>query len=269
MAKSTGNSSTFTMISVAVLNVDPEAQRKLAPAWVKARVPEFDVDKLGYIVVNKRASGKFYVVDGQHRVELMRAVGWGDQKIHAELFDGLSQREEAALFRSRNDRRAIRKFDNFRIAVTAGDPVSCAIDRIVSDAGLAISDQSRNGTVCAVDSLERIYSGGGVASAKEGARALARTLNTISLAWGDQASSFNGAVMLAIGLVFIRYNGHIDEKELAKKLAPIPGGAPGLLGRGRSQKELSGRSVHHCIASIVVDTYNKGRRAGKVESWKD
>lgn len=268
MVKSSSNSSTFTMINVSLLNIDPEAQRKLAPGWVKAHIPIFDVDQLGYVVVNKRANGKFYVVDGQHRVELIRAVGWGDQKIHAELFEGLTQEEEARLFGARNDRRAVRKFDKFRISVTAGDPNATAIERIVREAGLKISDQSTDGQVCAVDALERIYAGGGIASAKEGPKALARTLRTISAAWGKQAASFNGAVMLAIGLVFIRYNGQVDEMDLAKKLAPIPGGAPGLLGKGRSQKELGGRSVHHCIASIVVNLYNKGRRTGKVEGWE-
>ena len=34
----------------------------------------------------------------------MRAVGWGDQRIHAEVFDGLNQAEEAELFNARNDR---------------------------------------------------------------------------------------------------------------------------------------------------------------------
>lgn len=267
MSKAVSNSSSFGMVNVSVLNVDPEAQRKLMPGWVKAHVPAFDVDKLGYIVVNKRSNGKLYTVDGQHRVELMRAVGWGDQKIHAEIFDGLDQAKEAAIFEARNDRRAVRKFDKFRISVTAGNPVSCAIERIVKEHGLVISDQSDDGHVCAVDALERIFAGAGIASAKEGPKALARTLKTLILAWGNQASNFNGAVMLPLGLVFLRYNGQIDEKDLAKKLGPLPGGAPGLIGRGRSMKELRGRSVAHCIASIIIDAYNKGRRVGKVESW--
>ena len=128
--------STFRMVALADLNIDPEAQRPLSPAWVKTRVPIFNADQLGHIVVNKRANGKFYIVDGQHRVELMRAVGWGDQQIHAEVFEGLTQAQEAALFNARNDRKAVRRFDKFRISITAGDSDAIEINKIALEHGL-------------------------------------------------------------------------------------------------------------------------------------
>ena len=267
-APTTAHASSFKMIPISSLNIDPEAQRKFSPAWVKARVPEFDVDHLGYIVINKRSNGKLYIVDGQHRVELMRAIGWGDQSIHAEVFEGLSQAEEAAEFNARNDRKTVRTFDKFRIAITAGDPVSCDIDKIVKAHGLVLSDQLRDGHVVAVDALKRVYQGAGIASQKEGPTALGNALKVLIQAWGNQASSVNGVVIQALGMVQLRYNGTIDQKEMIKKLAPFPGGAPGLLGKGRSMQEVRGRPVHHCIASIIVDIYNKGRRTGKLDEWE-
>ena len=265
--KKVSHSSIFGMVSVQELNVDPEAQRKLSMTWVKARIPVFDVDALGYIVVNKRSGGKTYVVDGQHRVELMRSVGWGDQKIHAEIFEGLSQAQEAELFNERNDRKAVRRFDKFRIAVTAGDPTASAINKIVREHGMVISDSLKDGHIVAVDALERVYMGAGIASPKEGARALADALKIALRAWGNQPSSVNGRVIQALGMVELRYNGKIDQKALADKLAPFPGGAPSLIGKGRSMQELRSRPLHHCIASIIVDIYNKGRRAGKLDVW--
>lgn len=262
------HASKFGSVLVSDLNIDPEAQRKLSSAWVKAHVDEFDVDQLGYIVVNRREDDKMYVVDGQHRVELMRAVGWGDQLIHAEMFSGLSQREEAELFNARNDRRAVRKFDHFRIAATAGDEMACEIYAIVQSVGLSISDQQTDGSVAAVDKLEKIYNGAGITSVREGKNALSRTLAVIKSAWGNSSAGFNGALLHGIGLVQLRYNGAIDQKALATKLAPIKGGAPGLLGNARALREMSGRPVHHCVASIVVDVYNKGRRTGKLDDWE-
>jgi hypothetical protein len=267
-SKTTRHASKFGAVLVSDLHIDPAAQRKLSMPWVKAHIDEFDVDQLGYIVVNRRADGRLYVVDGQHRTELMRAVGWGDQRIHAELFDGLTQQEEAELFNARNDRRAVRKFDHFRISVTAGDARATDIMNIVSSVGLVITDQQTDGGVNAVDKLEKIYDGGGITSAREGRSALARTLTTIKQAWGTSAANFNGALLHGIGLVQLRYNGAIDQKALATKLAPVKGGAPGLLGSARALRELSGRPVHHCVASIVVDIYNKGRRVGKLEDWE-
>jgi hypothetical protein len=198
----------------------------------------------------------------------MRAVGWGDQLIHAELFERLTQQEEAELFNARNDRRAVRKFDHFRISVTAGDERATAISHIVASAGLAISDQHTDGSVNAVDKLEKIYDGGGIASPHEGRSALARTLATIKNAWGTSTAGFNGALLHGLGLVQLRYNGAIDQKALAAKLGPIKGGAPGLLGNARALREMTGRPVHHCVASIIVDIYNKGRRAEKLDAWE-
>lgn len=260
--------SSFRMVTISELNVDPEAQRPVSPTWVKARVPIFDVDQLGYIVVNKRAGGKCYVVDGQHRVELMRAVGWGDQQIHAEVFEGLTQSQEAALFNARNDRKAVRKFDKFRVSITAGDQIAIEIDKIVREHGLVISDQLIDGHICAVDALERVHRGAGIASAKEGPAALRKALGVLVQAWGKQASSVNGKVVMGLGMLFLRYNGAVNERDLAKKLAPFPGGAPGLLGKGKSMQDLRGRPLHHCIASLIVDTYNRGRRVGKLDSWE-
>jgi hypothetical protein len=71
-----------------------------------------------------------------------------------------------------------------------------------------------------------------------------------------------------LGMVQLRYNGAIDQKAMATKLAPVKGGAPGLLGNARALHEMSGRPVHHCVASIIVDIYNKGRRTDKLEEWE-
>lgn len=266
--KTTKHASKFGMALVSELNINPSAQRKLSRQWVNAHIDTFDVDQLGYIVVNQRDDGRQYVVDGQHRVELMRAVGWGDQKIHAEFFFGLSQPEEATLFNARNDRRAVRRFDSFRISVTAGDARACDITRIVQQQGLLVTDGQQDGGITAVDKLEKIYDGAGIASPREGSAALSRTLGLIKTAWGTNPAGFNGALLHGIGMVQIRYNGAIDQKSLATKLAPVKGGAPGLLGNARALHEMSGRPVNHCVASIVVDLYNKGRRTGKLDDWE-
>lgn len=268
-SKTARHASKFGTVLVSELHVDSSAQRKLSTQWVRDHVDGFDVDQLGYIVVNRRSSdGKWYIVDGQHRVELMRAVGWGDQRIHAELFEGLSQRDEAELFNARNDRRAVRKYDTFRISVTAGEQQACDIASVVASAGLIISDQQTTGSITAVDKLEKIYQGAGIASAREGRGALLRTLTTIHQAWGSSPAGFNGALVHGIGLVQLRYSGEIDQKALATKLGPIKGGAPGLLGNARALREMSGRPVPHCVAAIVVDIYNKGRRTGKLDEWE-
>lgn len=194
------------------------------------------------------------------------AVGWGDQQVQCEAFEGLTIGQEAELFLARNDRIAVRTFDKFRVAVTAGDEGACDIDRIVRAQGLAISDQEKDGHICAVSALERVYNGGGI-SAKEGPAALARALKTVQRAWGRQPSTFNGKILEGLGMVQLRYNGKLEQDTLADKLAPFPGGAPGVLGRAKALQDMRGRSITNCVAAVIVDVYNRGRRNGKIEEW--
>lgn len=267
MKKPVSHSSSFKTVLVSDLVIDPEAQRKLSPIWVKEHVPVFDVDQLGYIVINIRADGHKYVVDGMHRVALMRAVNWGDQNIHAEVFEGMTQAEEAKLFNARNDRRAVRLYDKFRIGVVAGNRRETSIQRIVNHAGLQISDQSRDGHITAVAALETIYSGANMKSELEGAAALTRTLRTLVKAWDNSAAAFTSKVLLGVGMVQLRYNGLLDQDALSSKLSTFKGGASGLLGSAKYLADASGKPLHSCLASVVVDHYNKGRRTGKIDEW--
>jgi hypothetical protein len=260
-------SSSLRWVPIHDITIDPEAQRQLSMQWVRGHVPEFDPEQLGIIVVNRRANGRVYCIDGQHRVALLREVGWGDQQIQCESYEGLTQAEEAELFLARNDRKSARVFDKFRIAITAKQELECDIDRIVRAQGLLISDQEGEGHVTAVTALTRIYQGGGIASEKEGPAALARTLKTIINAWGRSYAGFRGEIIKGIGLVQIRNNGSLDQAALAGKLAPYPGGPTGVFGAACSLKNIRSKSVSDCVAAIVVDAYNKGRRTGKLEDW--
>lgn len=265
--KNVPRSSTLRWVPLSEIQVDLNAQRQLRPAWVAAHEAEFDPEQIGLIVVNLRKNGKWYVIDGQHRVELLRAVGWGDQQIQCEAFEGLTQAEEAVLFLARNDRLAVRTFDKFKVAMTAGDDVANDIDRIVSSAGLVISDQEKDGHIVAVRALQKVYNGAGIASGKEGPAALARTLKVLKNAWGRQISTFNGTIIEGLGLVQLRYNGKLEQETLVEKLAPFSGGAPGVLGRARALRDMRGKSMSYCVAAVIVDIYNKGRKAGKVDEW--
>jgi len=262
------HASSVQWLPIEDLRIDPEAQRDLRPSWVKQHVQRFDADQLGYIVANIRKDGHPYVIDGQHRVELLRAVGWGDQKVSCEVFTGLTQKDEAGLFLSRNDRLAVRTYDKFRVRITAGEPVACEINRLVIAAGLSLA-QATNGSghISAVTALERIYRGGGIAGAKDGGPVLARTLRTIEQAWGRESSNFEGQVIEGLGLALTRYGSKVDQSGIVSKLSKIGGGAAGLIGKARGMRDLRGGTVAYCIAGLIVERYNRGRRAGKLDGW--
>lgn len=260
-------SSSLRWLWVDELHVDSNAQRPLRPGWVKGHVSEFDPEQIGYIVVNERKDGKWYVIDGQHRVALIQAV-WPNerQQVQCEAFIGLTVAQEAELFLARNDRINVRAYDKFRVAITAGEGVESDIYRIVLAQGLAISDQEREGTITAVKAIQHVHRGDGIAP-KDGPAALARTLKTVQRAWGRGPSSFNGHILRGIGLVQLRYNGKLDQEALAEKLGPTRGGAPGILGTAKQVQDMRSQPLHKCVAAVVVDIYNRGRRNGKIQDW--
>lgn len=254
-----------TYLPLSCLEMDPATQRTLNKGWVKAHVADFDPDLFGEIVVSLRG-GHHLTVDGQHRVEILRAMGWsGDQKVPSLLYEGLTLSEEAALFLGLGDRKGIRTFDKFRIAIVAGESVACDIDRIVRAQGFSLGDQKKDGSIAAVDALRRVYNGGGITQASP--LVLAKTLKLLKASWGMDASAFEGPMILGAGLMLLRYTVRVDESALAAKLAKAKGGPSGLIGRAKNVMETKRRSLGQCVAAAIVDAYNAGRRSGKLDDW--
>lgn len=260
-------SSSYGWLRIAEMKVDPRAQRLLRRVWVKRHVSQFDANQIGTIVISRRRDGSLWIIDGQHRVELLRSVGWGDQSVYCEIFDGLTVQEEAALFLKRNDKISVRTFDKFQVSLTEQDETACAIAKIVTGVGLSIAEGSRDGSVSAVSALLHLYGGAGVGSEQDGAAALKKTLQTINAAWGNPAANFQGQVIEGIGLVHLRYGSKVDQGALVSTLSKIGGGAVGLLGQAKGLRETHGGSLPYAVGAAIALRYNRGRRAGKLDSW--
>ncbi len=252
---------------VSSLGVDPVVQRNLNMTWVRSKVPLFDPELLGLVVVNHRKDGTYKVIDGQHRVALIREVGWDDQQILCEVFERLTLVEEAKEFLGRNARISVRTFDKFRIRIAAAETGPCDIERIIRGLGLKLDEQKRDGAINAVAALERIYNGAGMVAKTTSPQALSKTLKTLRDSWGATASSFDGELIDGLGRVFLSFNGKIDEPALVTKLSKGKGGGAGIIGRAKSLRDLKGGTVAKCVGGVIVEMYNAGRRTGKLEGW--
>lgn len=257
----------FAWLPVAEMKVHPPAQRLLRRAWIRRHVAAFDANQLGVICVSRRADGSLWLIDGQHRVELIRAVGWGDQALYCEIFEGLTVQQEAAMFLVRNDRISVRAFDKFTAGVTAGEDSCPAINKLVSDLGLCIAEGNRDGSISAVRALQSIYSGAGVASGRDGTVALRSTLETIVAAWGKSSTNFKAEVIGGLGLIYLRYGQKIDRDALVLRLGKIAGGAAKLIQQGRSAREFHGGSIAYAVGAVIVQGYNRGRSTRKLDGW--
>lgn len=245
-------------IALGLIRVNPRAQREFRKSHAEEYASDFDFEGFGFPVLNKR-DGHYYAVDGQHRIAALRMLGFGpEQQIQCEVYDGLTEEQEAELFLKRSNQRAIRLIDKFRIAVLAGRPDECEVDRTVRSVGLTVSQNSDG--IQAVTALMRIYRLGG-------SQVLARTLSVLRDAYGGHPAALRGQIIEGAGFVAQRYNGQLPDSRFVERLATVPGGALGLLAKAETIRRAVGRPKTHCVAAAIVDLVNAGRGGKKLPPW--
>lgn len=244
-------------VPISQMKVNPLAQRDLNPHRVDKLAADFDLDQIGAPTVSWR-DGHYYIIDGQHRVEALRVMGWGDQQIQCWTYEGLTSEDEAEMFLRLNDTLSVDAMAKFRNGVHAGRLEESDIDRIVRAQGLVVSRDKIPGSIAAVGTLRRVYTRGG-------GHTLGRSLRIIRDAYGD--AGLDATVIDGIGLLCQRYNGQLDDSVAVKKLGDAHGGVNGLLGKAETLRLRTGNQKAHCVAAAAVSILNSGRGGQKLPDW--
>lgn len=259
-------------IALSDLYSDEAYQRPIDETRVVRMRDAFDPDALGLPFVAEMkevgGSGRFAVIDGQHRVELARLMYGDAQIIECEVIRGITRGRAAELFRLRNRATKPRALDVFLAGVTAGDPECVAIDRVVRAAGLRVARGGADRTIEAVVALQRVYRGDRAVGAGADPVALKRTLTVCNAAWGPNADAFLGDVVHGIGMVVVRHAELLNDDELSRKLRGYSGGPVRLLGDAKGLRVVVGGSVAHAVAAVVTRLYNRGRRRHGLPAWR-
>jgi hypothetical protein len=233
------------------------AQRDLKDSRVDYLVAHFDAEQIGAPVVNERG-GKFYVIDGQHRIAALREVFGDDHQVQCWTYAGLSEEEEAEKFLQINDVLAVNAMDKYLIGVEANRDIETDIDRIVRACGMVVTKQSVEGGIGAVGTLRRVYVRGG-------AFVLGRTLRMIDGAFGT--AGLEASVIDGIGLLCGRYNGELQDEFAVTKLRNMRGGVNGLLGKAAVIKDRTRQPFNQCVAAAAVEVLNSGKGGKKLPTW--
>ena len=245
-------------VSLADMEVAPAAQRKFFPKHAQEMADDFDLEGMGYPVLNYR-DGTWWIVDGQHRVAALRLLGFVDEVIECECFFNLSEQEEADLFLRRAKNKPIHTGDKFRIGVNAGREDEVAINKIATDLGLKVGIGSGN-NIQATGALGKVYREGGPT-------VLGRTLVIILEAYGDRA--FTATLIGGIGALIRRYGTNVDSGRLITALKKSSGGPEGIDQKANQLKRSMGGSKVNAAAGALVEAYNKTRGKRLPDWWKD
>jgi hypothetical protein len=136
------------------------------------------------LYVARRADGKLYVVDGQHR--------WAAAKLRGDIWQlpcvvrsFSSTEEEAAAFVALNQERTpLTALQIFRASVASGDPEACGILAAIEEAGLSLATTSNN-QLCA-KGASATSAGCGTCWRVHGKATLVEALGVLGRAYPDQ-----------------------------------------------------------------------------------
>lgn len=247
---SAGGGPVFVMVRIGDLRVDHSYQRPL-DGREKKMAKSFSRHRVGTLCVSRREDGSLWLVDGQHRAATMRSLGLEDERVMAEVYDGLSIADEAALFDERNDgAKRVSALDRYKARLVARDPVALQIQSILAGNGLSVSAaRSRHSVNCiaAIEQVHLKYNNLGRVTA-------------ILRDWGTHAERFDGQVLKWVAK-FLAKHPEVDDVRLSRKLldsfSPLE-----LRAEVKMLARTTGRASRQTIAvDRIRAAYNKGLRA--------
>lgn len=243
------------------LQIHPSVQRAVQTGWLKVLTNKLDLDAIGTIAaVQYPIAGKTgpWVIDGQHRIKAILANGCGEWEVDVHIYlDVKSDQRAAELFKELNTRRVVAPLDMYRQEVTAGDDTAVGVDDIVRKFGLVVGNQSIDGMLACPVSLKKAYN-------RDEGKSLVRGLSWLTGAFGKRAAGLEGKLVEGITLVASRNNGNVDDAAMVKKLAKYDGGASSLIGDAKGRMRIQHISLSKAIAAHIIDLYNSGRRAERL-----
>ncbi|MGN9791369.1 DUF6551 family protein [Streptomyces sp. OZ13] len=211
----------YEAIAVGEMKVDAtmDAQRQFQPKWANKLQKIWDREVLLPAIVSRRPDGD-YVLDGQHSNEVARIKEGPEFKRDCMVYEGLTKQQEAKLFLAANrDRRAVKPYENFSVAVTAGEIEAVKINADVKSCGLHVSSGTSKEGIAAIQALKVIH---GMRDPQDGL--LPKTLTTVLNAWGHDPTSWDGMMLRAVALVIHKNWDTVDLDSLSLTLKQEPVG---------------------------------------------
>ena len=247
-------------IKLGDMRVSPKAQREFRRPHAVALAAAFELEAMGFPVVSWR-DGYWWVLDGQHRIQALRYVGFSDDdQIQCECYESLTEAEEAELFLRRDERRKVSTFDRFRIGVVAEREEDLDIQRIVALQNCKISRDKEEHCIGAIAALRFAYQLSPVT--------MRRAVAILDKAYDGDPSAFQSDLIRGMALVCQRYDGSLNDDQAIAKLGRLNGGTISLIRKANALKEKTGHTKANCVAAAVVDTLNaRGASGRKLESW--
>jgi hypothetical protein len=227
--------------------------------FIKYLTENFDPNQFGSITVSQpNKDGIHHVIDGMHRVEAIRIMYGGEEKVPCIITEVQSEKDAAEGFLGNNTVVPVQAIERFMIAVVAEHETQVEINNIVEAVGLKVDPSSQDGCIAAVQALEALHR-------KYGPEAVEKTLLVLQGIWGNDRSAFDAVIVRGAGEFLAKYDGQINQKRLITKIGSkfTP---DRIKGQGKAAQSVLGGSLANAISAVMTQTYNSGLRKGQLET---
>lgn len=256
---SQGPKSKVVKARVDSLMIHPEAQRDVSQSHLKKLAAHLDLDSIGVLhAVETTIKGKsgLYLIDGQHRYLALMEHGFGEWVVEVKVhMDADTVAAACQQFLNLNSRLTVSPYATFIAELKAEHVDVVGAVNAASKLGLVVSRFKGDGKLACPATLKRVSRMGN----------LYEVLELITTTWGTKSEALEGKLIEGLAILLKRSNGDLDRATLIKKLQKYPGGATGILGEARGRMRIVKKPLARCVAQQVIDTYNQGRRAGRIE----
>lgn len=249
----------YKKLRLADLVTDGRFNRPVRHQHVEKIAADFTPGAFRTIEVWSREDEKYAILDGQHRCEVLRALGYPEDArvVPAIVHEGLTLDQAAELFVKLNASKLVSSYDRFNALRTAGHTKTVDIDRIANSHDLRISNAHHDGTVSAVSALQWSYELGEPVGA-----VLDQTLETLTTAWGGSTEGLTSALIRGVSLHFHEHR-DTDPASLAKAIVRGPGGPVNLIGWAKTVAGSQTMTLPEAIATVIEKRVMKTRRRPK------
>jgi len=238
------------------MKINPQAQRSLNDSWAATLAEEFNPDLMGFVHVSHR-DGWYYVIDGQHRVRAaIIFLGDSSQQVQCHVYEGLTNEQEAQLFLELNNTKKQGPMSRYKVALTAGKPDECDVERICRSLDLRIGMDKSCEEIGCITAILAVYR-------KHGPASFSFAMRVIRDAYGYDG--FKRQTISALALIKDRYGDKINEDKLIERLSKA--GVLELNRSAKSMKEATGNPADQCFAHSMIQFYNQRNAQSRVDPW--
>ena len=243
----------FEKIPIKNLVSNQDYQRNLSQARIEKTAENFDLFQINPVKVSRR-DGINYVFNGQHTIEIVALSSCSrETPVWCMIYDDLCYEHEADIFANQMKfAKNLAPYEIFVANLEAQNQDQLMIKDLVESYGMKIASKRAPGHICAVSTLEAIYT-------KYGYQILNRVLRLIIGTWEGDSNSFSANIMNAVAKLCVVFKDQLNDEVFSEKL-----GAVSIKQLTRTAKERRPGSMGFAEAMVIEYNGKKKTTAGKL-----